>query len=278
MLDEGTVLVVSPREGYYFGNDQRDWFREHLESNTHGLDVRIEPVSASIPNVAVQGPRSYELLSTLTRSDLASLGWFRFVPEPIEVAGVRVLLARAGFTGELGYELYLVDGDGGAERLWDAIIEGGARPFGLDAVELLRLEAGLVIAEEDYWPHETDPYDLSLDAFIEFSHDFVGKEAAAATAAAPSRRFVTLEIEGDVAPEAGTPVTTAAGAAAGVVRSAGVTPRFGPIALAVVTTDAAASGTTVRVGGRRAVVRGVPIDDPDKLRPRSDPRAPLLVD
>jgi hypothetical protein len=62
------------------------------------------------------------------------------------------------------------------------------------------------------------------------------------------------------------------------VRSAGVTPRFGPIALAVVTTDAAEAGGTVLADGLEAVVRGVPIDDPDKRRPRADPRHPVSVD
>ena len=56
---------------------------------------------------------------------------------------------RAGFTGELGYEFYLLDGDDGAEGLWDAVASAGAAPIGLDAIEKLRIEAGLLIAEED---------------------------------------------------------------------------------------------------------------------------------
>lgn len=274
MLDEATSLVVSPQEAYYFGNDEREPFLEHLDRVMHGLDVRVENATREMPNVAIQGPGSYQLLSDLTDADIADLKWFRFIPEPITLAGVRGMLVRAGFTGELGYEFYL-DGPGGAERVWDAIAGAGATLIGLDAIELLRIEAGLAIMEEDYFPGETDPYDLSLDAFIELEgHDFVGQEAAAATAASPPRRFVTLAFDEGGAPEPGTPVVKE-GAKAGDVRSAAVTPRFGPIALSVVTAAVATEGGILEVGGRAASLHGVPIDDPGKERPRSNPRAPL---
>lgn len=276
MLDEGTTFVIAPDEAYLFGNDERDPFVEHLERHTAGLDVRIKNVTARIPNIAVQGPGSYELLARLADVEIAELKWFRLFPEPVTLAGVRGLLSRTGFTGELGYEFFLLDPDG-AEALWDAILDAGATPFGLDAVELLRVEAGLLIQHEDYIPGETDPYELSLDAYIDLEgHHFVGREEAARRAAAPPRRFTTLVVDGDDVPEAGTQVVVE-GRSVGDVRSSVRTPRFGTIALAVLDAAHAFDGGAVEVGGHAATVRPVPIDDPRKLRPRSDPHHPTTV-
>lgn len=277
ILDEGTTLVVGPGEAYFFGNDERQPFIEHLARNTADLDVRIENVTATIPNLAIQGPGSYELLSRLTDVDVASVRWFHFIPEAVSVAGVRGLLTRTGFTGELGYEFFLWDAEG-AERVWDAIVEGGATPFGLDAIELLRVEAGLLIQEEDYVPGETDPYELSLDPYIELDgHDFVGRRAAAGRAARPFRRLVTLTFDGPGLPRAGDAITRD-GVRVGDVRSPVRTPRFGSIALGTIDAAIAGDGEAVDVGGRLATVRTTPIDDPGKLRPRSDPRTPVTID
>jgi aminomethyltransferase len=276
LLDEGTTLVVSPDEAYFFGNDEREPFVEHLARHTAGLDVKIENLTPEIPNIAVQGPRSFEVLSKLTDVDLSELRWFRMIPEPISIAGVRGYLTRTGFTGELGYEFFLQDAEG-AERLWDAVLDAGATPFGLDAIELLRVEAGLLIQYEDYTPGETDPYELNLDPYIEFEgHDFVGRDAAKARAADRPRRFATLRLDGD-APEPGARVNQGA-ADVGDVRSAFSTPRFGTIALSVLDADAARESEHVDVQGVKATVRHVPIDDPGKLRPRSDPHNPVTID
>jgi aminomethyltransferase len=277
MLDEGTTLVVSPEEAFYFGNDERAPFEEHLRRGIAGVDVQLENLTSRMPNVAVQGPRSFEVLSSLTDADVASLKWFRMIPEPVSVAGVEGYLSRTGFTGELGYEFFLLD-PGGAERLWDAIADAGAKPIGLDAIELLRIEAGLLIQGEDYQPGETDPYELNLDGSIELeTHDFIGRTAAAVSALNPPRRLFTLQLDGDRAPQPGSRVTKD-GADMGDVRSAAVTPRFGALALAVIDAATALEGGRVGVGSSEGVVRDVPVDDPTRLRPRSDPRNPVTID
>lgn len=278
MLDEATVVVVSPEEAYLFGNDQQAGFTGHMAAHTVGMDLTIEDVSRAIPSLAVQGPRSFDVLSQLTHTDLASLRWFRCLPDPIELAGVRGLVVRAGFTGELGYEFYLLDGDDGAEGLWDAVAGAGAAPIGLDAIEKVRIEAGLLIAEEDYWPGETDPLDLGMERFIDLDgHDFVGRDAVKERVEDPQRRFVTLALEGEMAPEHGAPVEVG-GTTVGDVRSADTTPRFGTLALAVLDAAHATPGGRVDVGGSSGRVHPVPIDDPEKRRPRSDPRDPITAD
>lgn len=276
LLDEGTVVVLSPTEAYFLGNDEGATFTEHLERHTHDVEVRISNATRRIPNIAVQGPDSYALLAKLTDADLSMVRWFQAIPEPVRIAGVPGIVTRTGFTGELGYEFHLLDEGAGAEQVWDAIVDAGARPIGLDAIEKVRIEAGLVIAEEDYWAGVTDPYDLSMDRFIELdTHDFVGREACLTTAAAPPRRFVTLTLAG-TAPAPGAAVTTS-GVSVGVVRSADVTPRYGALALAVLETPFAIEGDVLEVEGQRATVRRVPIDDPAKERPRSDPLRPTRI-
>jgi aminomethyltransferase len=279
MIDQGTTLVLSPEEALYVGNDEGPAFEEHLRRQIADVDVEVENVTRRMPHLAVQGPRSYEVISALTDAgvDVAELRWFRMFPEPLSVAGVEGYLTRTGFTGELGYEFFLRDADG-AERLWDAIADAGATPIGLDAIQLLRIEAGLVRPGEEYRSGETDPYELNLDGYIELeTHDFVGRTAAAVSAADPQRRLVTLQLDGDRAPESGSSVTRA-GTEVGEVRSAAVTPRFGGLALAVVEASTALDGGRVAVAGGEAIVRDVPIDDPTKLRPRSDPRNPVTID
>ena len=274
LLDEGTSCVLSAHEAYFFGNDDRPEFLAHLSEHTADLDVQFEDVTTLMGMVSVQGPGSLELLAGLTDADISGVRWFRLLPEPLEIAGVRGLLVRAGFTGEKGYEFYLLDGDEGGETLWKAIDAAGATPIGLDAIQMLRVEAGLIIGDEDYWPGATDPYDLSLDRFIDLEgHEFIGRERCVEAAAAPQRRFVTLTFEGDddgegVAPSPGTSVREGDGLV-GAVTSAFVTPRFGALALAVVDTAYAKDGTLLMVDDRLATVRPLPIDDREKERPRA---------
>lgn len=272
MLDEATVAVISEEEAYLLGNDAGQPFVDHMLAHTSGLEVAIDDVSHAVPCLAVQGPKSYEVLSGLTDIDIGNLRWFRCEPDPIELAGVRGLIIRAGFTGELGYEFYLLDGDAGAPALWDAIVDAGATPIGLDAIEKVRIEAGLLIAEEDYEPGVTDPVELGMERYLDLDdHDFVGREAVAERAREPRRRFVTLAVDDPEIPEHGAPVRDG-DEVVGEVRSADITPRLGTLALSVVESSRAVPGTKLSVDGRGALVHPVPIDDPEKLRPRADPR------
>jgi aminomethyltransferase len=271
MLDEATVVVVSDEDVYLLGNDSSQTFVDHMLAHTSGLDVSIVDVSRAVPCLAVQGPRSFEVVSKLTDAEIGELRWFRCLLDPVEVAGVRVLMLRAGFTGELGYEFYLLDGDDGATTLWDAIVDAGAVPVGLDAIEKVRIEAGLLIAEEDYDPGATDPTELGMQRYLDLEdHTFVGREAVIERARVPLRTFVTLVLDGSDVPAHGAPVFTG-DERVGEVRSADTTPRFGTLALAVVDTAHAAPGTKLTVEGQGCLVHPVPIDDPEKLRPRQDP-------
>lgn len=264
MVDDGNVYLHADDKVWMFINtaDMEPWFRETAD----GLDASIDHRTADWPMVSVQGPRSRDLLQGLTDAPLGDLRYFRFWPAPVRVAGVPVTVLRTGFSGELGFELVT----GGAEEvrtLWSALNDAGATPFGLEAVDIARVEAGLIIIALDYMPGEGTPFDVSLDRFVKPDTACVGAEALARIAASPPKRLKTLTIEGDAAPEAGSAVT-AGGEEVGTLTSPVASPRFGTIGLAVLATQAAVDGTSVEVNGTAATVKPLSLYDPTKQRPR----------
>ena len=102
-----------------------------------------------MPHLGVIGPRSREVVQKLTDADVGALRYFRFLTDPVKVAGVEVFLSRTGFGGELGFELFLTD-PADAEELWNAIVGAGVTPFGAEAIEPARIEAGLIVTDYDY--------------------------------------------------------------------------------------------------------------------------------
>ena len=181
-------------------------------------------------------------------------------------------MSRTGYSGELGFELFCAPD--GAEQLWAAVVGAGARPYGLAAVETIRIESGLIFIGYDYFQNETSPYDMSLDKLIRFDGpDFCGKAALAAESANPPNRLVTLVLDGDDVPEYGAAVTKD-GAPVGTLTSPCESPTLGKvIGMAVLETGCAAVGERVEVavgdGTAAATVASLPIYDPEKARPRA---------
>lgn len=199
--------------------------------------------------IAVQGPESPGIMKGLTDADLDGLKYYAGLPGT--VAGVPALIARTGYTGEDGFELFVAPEH--AESLWKAITEAGAGvgliPCGLSCRDTLRLEAGMPL-----YGHElttaTTPFDAGLGRVVKFDKpgDFVGRAAlsAAAERAAeqPPRTLVGLIAEGRRVPRAGYPVTAADGTVIGEVTSGAPSPTLGqPIAIAYVDAAYATPGT-----------------------------------
>jgi aminomethyltransferase len=155
-----------------------------------------------------------------------------------------------------------------APTLWQALNDAGGRPFGLDAIEIARVEAGLVIIGLDYQVGATSPWDVSLDRVIKTDTENVGAQALATAGAEPQKRFKTLRIEGDAVPEAGAPITKD-GAQVGTVTSPATSPVFGVIALAILDSGVATDGEKVDVAGAAATVAPLSIHDPEKKKTRS---------
>ena len=278
MTDDGTVYKHSDEHLWVMTN--ADDFDAAIAPVIADLDVTIVGKTSEMPLIAVQGPGSRELLQGLTSTDLSALKYFRFLTEPIDIGGVSAWIMRTGFSGELGFELIPARED--AVALWQKLSDAGGQPVGLDAIEVARIEAGLVVIDADYTPGETSPYDLSFDKMIAVDKglDIIGSEILAKTAKAPPLRFKTLRIEGNEVPEYGAQVIKE-GAVIGTVTSPAHSPAFGVIGLATLKTDFAANGTSVEVAlgetaageksdrFARAFVSDLSIHDPEKKKPRS---------
>ena len=202
MIDDATVFRLDDERVWVMTNRWHD-LQEHFSQVTHGLDVTITDITLEMPLIQVQGPQSRDLVSKLTSVDLTPLKYFRFIPEQIEVAGVPVWISRSGFTGELGYELFVSPED--APGLWESVVDAGATPYGTAAADIQRVESGIVVYELDYAPGALTPYDVSWDRLVALDRDFVGRAALEGLADNPPRRTKTLRLEGDEAPEANSP-------------------------------------------------------------------------
>jgi aminomethyltransferase len=270
MVGDGTVFKFAEDSAWVITALDTDL--DHFQDVVGGMDVSIEPITERLPHVQLQGPRSREVLAGLTDADVERLAYFRFWPQQVQVGGLPCWVSRTGYSGELGYEIFC-DPDH-AESLWEVLTGAGTKPYGLAAVETLRIESALIFIGYDYFQRETDPFDMSLDKVIALDKaDFHGKAALQKTAKSPPRRMVTLVLEGSEVPEYGAAVTRD-GEPAGTLTSPCESPTLGKvIGLGVLETPVARKGESIDValgeGTATATVDDLPIYDPGKTRPRS---------
>jgi aminomethyltransferase len=280
MIMDGTVFRLADDHCLSITSYDSDlaWFKQ--VASDRGFDVQIEDRTAQMPHLQVQGPNAREVLGPITEgADVSTLRYFRFVPEGVRVGGVPCWLSRTGYSGELGFELYCSVDD--APELWNAVLRAGQphglKPIGLSAIETLRIESGLLFPDIDYFPHDTDPFEVRLDNVIKPDKpgDFVGREAIRRIAAEGTPRLLTtLRIDGDEVPEYGAAVTQD-GRDVGIVRSPCQSPTFDMqvIGMAVIDRDLVQDGTRVEVAlgdsTVGAAVAPFPLYDTEKRRPRS---------
>lgn len=153
----------------------------------------IKDLTEDLALVAVQGPRAIEILQPLTDIDLSAIAYYHFGEGNLD--GSRVSFSRTGYTGENGFEIF-ADSDV-ATRIWDLVVEAGARPCGLGARDTLRLESGMRLSGQDI-DESTNPLEAGLGWAVKLDKgDFVGREALAGVKqAGPARAFVGLELDG----------------------------------------------------------------------------------
>jgi aminomethyltransferase len=279
MIMDGTVFKYADDHCFSITSYDSDleWFRG--VASDRGLDVQLEDVTAAMPHLQVQGPKSRDILAPITEgTDLAELRYFRFVPEEVKVGGVPCMVSRTGYSGELGYELYCKPEH--AADLWNAVYEAGRPqgmlPIGLSAIETIRIESGLLFPDVDYFQHKTDPYEVRLDKLVKLDKpgDFIGKAALKRIAEEGTPRLLTtLRIEGDELPEYGAAVTKD-GNDVGIVRSPAKSPTFDEVlAMAAIDRELDSEGTNVEValgnGTVTAIVGPFPYYDTQKSRPRA---------
>jgi aminomethyltransferase len=270
LVDDGTVFRHADDLLWVCtnSNEREDYFAEA----TKGLDAEFSYIAPELPSMQIQGPRSRELIRSLTDADVDALGYFTFFPEQVLFGGVPVWLSRTGFSGELGYEVFLRSEH--AEAVWSAVRDAGATPYGVDIIEPIRVETGMIVTGYDYEEHERSPFDLGLDRVVRLDApgEFAGKDRLREIAADPPHRFRTIRLEGgEDLPPYGSAVTRG-GEPVGVLTSPALSPRHGAIGLAILRTDASEPGGRVEITADGATIGGtvdvLAIEDPEKRRPR----------
>lgn len=284
MIDDATVMRLGANNFRVIAGDDFTgiWLRQKAEA--WGLKVWVKSSTDQLHNVAVQGPRSRDILSHViwtppNQPAVAELKWFRFTIGRVGTpGGPPVIVSRTGYTGELGFEVWCHPKD--APMVWDAIWAGGEphglAPLGLDALEMLRIEAGLVFAQHDF-DDGTDPFEAGIGFTVaDKDVDYVGREALLRRRAHPSRKLVGLDVGGNEAVGHGDPLFIGR-AQVGVVTSATRSPTLKrTIALARMDIAHAAEGTAIEIGkldGHQkrlaAQVVSFPHFDPQKTRVRA---------
>jgi aminomethyltransferase len=202
VIDDGTVTRLEENKYRWTAADPSlRWFRQ----NGTNMDVQIEDISEKVAALALQGPTSGRLLKSVAEADIASLKYFRVTHG--KIAGVLVDISRTGYTGDLGYEIWVPWND--AVKVWDAVMETGKRfdihAAGMLALDVARVEAGLLLIEVDYSSSKKaliaaqkySPYELGFAKMVHLNKEnFIGKAALAEDQKqGVSRQFVGLEID-----------------------------------------------------------------------------------
>ena len=219
--------------------------------------------------LAPQGPNAASLVGELTDIDLASIGNYRSAPGV--VAGVECLVARTGYTGEDGFELFC---DARRARgLWEALVTAGerhgARPCGLGARDTLRLEAGMPLYGNELG-RDTNPFEVNLGRVVKLEKgEFVGRAALQAVQrSGPARKLIGLRMVENAIPRAGYEVRSG-GAGVGHVTSGTLSPTLGTkIAMALVPAELAGVGNSFEVVVRERPYRSEQVKLPFYKRPR----------
>ena len=227
-----------------------------LAERLAGFRAVLDDRSLATGLLAVQGPLAAEVLAPLTDVDLAGLRYYAAAEGT--VAGIGALVARTGYTGEVGFEIFLDTAQTAA--LWEILLEAvrarGGLPVGLGARDTLRLEAGMPLYGNEL-DLDTDPYEAGLGRVVKLAKpaDFVGRPALERAARdGPSRRLVGLVVEGRGIARHGYPVWSGE-RRSGVVTSGTQSPTLGlPIAMAYVAPGDAEPGTVVDIEIRDARV------------------------
>jgi aminomethyltransferase len=204
VIDDGTISRLGENLYRWTAADPSlRWFHQ----NALGLDVKIEEISDRVAALALQGPTSGRLLKQASDADITNLKYFRFTHG--KIAGVEVDISRTGYTGDLGYEIWIPWND--APKVWDAIVEHGRRfdlhAAGMLALDVARIEAGLILIEVDYFSSKKaliesqkySPYEIGQGKLVDLKKEhFIGRAALEEEKQqGPKRLLVGLDINWD---------------------------------------------------------------------------------
>jgi aminomethyltransferase len=286
MIDDGTLYRLREHNFRWIcGSDYSgEWLRDL--STKLQLKVKVKTSTDHLHNISVQGPNSRKLLSKIiwtppAHPDVNDLQWFHFSISRIhDHLGTPIMLSRTGYTGELGYEIYCHPKD--ATKVWDAVWDAGKEfdltPMGFEALDMLRIEAGLILGGNEF-SDETDPFEAGITFTVPLKtkeQNFIGKEALIKRKAHPHRKLIGLEIEGNEKANHGDCVHSGR-AQVGIITSGTFSPTLNKnIALCRVDIHSSEIGTDLEIGKLdghqkriQAKVVKFPFYDPDKSRVRA---------
>lgn len=285
MVDDGTLFRLCENNFRWIGGCDNGGKHLRKIAKEKNLDVFVKSSTDQLHNVAVQGPKSRDTLKKIiwtsaTQTKLEELQWFRFTFARIGGEfGIPVMVSRTGYSGELGYEVFAHPND--CEAVWDAINEAGEefaiKPCGLDALDVLRIESGLIFAGYEFCD-QTDPFEAGISFTVPLKtkeEDFCGKESLIARKNSPQRILVGLELYKNEVAIHGDGVYIDR-QKVGEITSATISPILKKnIALCKMSIPASKIGTKVEVGKLdghhkrlEAIVVAFPFYDPEKNRVR----------
>lgn len=264
------ILVHKVADDHFFlcvnaSNQEKDY--EHIRG-VNRWDAEVVFASARYVQLAIQGPKALETLQKLTRVQLEEIRYYRFTDG--DVLGLPARIARTGYTGEDGFEIYI--GPAEAERIWNAVLEAGEefgiRPCGLGARNTLRMEAGMAL-----YGHEIDasinPFEAGLGWIVKMDKgDFLGRAALEKARERVRRKLIGFEVTGRGIARDGYEVLID-GALAGWVTSGGPSPTLGKnIGMCYLPADQAEPGRKIEILIRDRAVEAVTAPIPFYKRKR----------
>ena len=286
MFDDGTLLKMSDHGFRWICGDEYagEWLKEQAKKKNY--KVRIKNSTDQISNISLQGPNSRKILEKFiwtppTQPKISELQWFRFTICRIkELSGIPLLVSRTGYTGELGYEIWCHPSD--APKVWDVVMDAGKDkgliPAGFGALDLLRIEAGLILFGNEF-DGQVDPFEAGVGFTVPLktkNEDFIGKDILIKRKENPQKKMVGLELAGKEKANHGDCVHIGR-SQVGIITSGCISPTLNKnIALCRIDVGHSELDTEVEVGKidghqKRIPAKIVPFPhyDPKKLKVRS---------
>ena len=283
MLDDGTIFKLGQDNFRWIGGDEYsgEWLKEQAKKKNY--KVWIKSATDQIHNIAIQGPNSRKILEKFVwtgpkQASMQELQWFKFSIARIEKeTGTPIIVSRTGYTGELGFEIWCHPKD--AAEVWDKVWEVGKEfnitPLGLEALDMVRIEAGLIFYGYEF-NDQTDPFEAGIGFTVPLKtkeDDFIGKEELLKRKNNPQKKLVGLELVGHEPAKHGDGVYVGK-AQIGVITSGMLSPKLGKnIALCRIDIKYSELNTEVEIGkidGHQkriaAKVISFPFYDPTKSR------------
>ncbi|MCP5037678.1 MAG: DUF1989 domain-containing protein [Rhodobacteraceae bacterium] len=283
MIDDGTVYRLGGENFRWIGGNDQSGIWLGKQAQEHRLNAWVRNSTDHHCNIAIQGPLSRDILKGVIwtppqQPSIEELPWFRLTLARIgDFHGPAVVVSRTGYSGELGYEVFCHPKD--AKEVFDAIWEAGEPmgmiPLGLSALDMLRIEAGLIFAGSEF-DDQTDPMEAGIGFTVPLkskTDNFIGRKALERRKEHPQRKLIGLELEGGIVPSPGDCIHIGK-PQIGEVTSAVRSPILGKvIALARVDITHAEAGTELEVGRLdgdqkrlKATIVRIPHFDPTKER------------